>query len=150
MKLGKVAMVVAVASLMCAVAGADEMKMPAPPSNPVLDQLKSLSGSWEGKTGKGDAVKVSYDVISNGNCVMETLSPPDGASMVTMYHLDGNKLVMDHYCSLNNVPHMKATAGSNDKEIDFSFINAANLTKPGDMHRPVRITKGSSTSSTPR
>ena len=117
------------------VAGATGMDMPAAAKpSPGFDHLKSLVGSWEGQTPDGKTVKASYQMVSNGTCLMETLDTPDGANMVTMYHMDGSRLMMDHYCAMNNVPHMKGTTSADGKTIDFAFVSAGNLTAPTDMH----------------
>ena len=117
-----------------AVAVADEMKMPEMKPSPAFDQLKTLVGSWEGQTPDGKTTTVSYQVVSAGTCVMETLHSPDGADMITMYHMDGGRVVMDHYCAINNVPHMKCTASADGRKLDFAFAGATNMASPKDTH----------------
>ena len=119
---------------LCAAAGAAEMHMSTMKASPGFDQLKALAGNWQAQTPDGKDVKASYQLVSGGNCVMETLDTPDGANMITMYHMDGSRLVMDHYCATNNVPHMRATSSADGKKLDFAFVTASNLAKPGDMH----------------
>ena len=112
-------------------------------TNPVLAQskatagfkkLKSLVGEWQG-TGPHGKVNVSYQLISGGSALMETLEPSSEPSMATIYHLDGNKLAMTHYCSIGNQPRMLAEAPSGEiKNINFTFVDAANLAKPSDGH----------------
>ena len=119
---------------LCAEAGAAEMSMPPAKSSPAFDQLKSLKGSWEGQASDGKATKVSYQLVSAGTCLMETLESPEGPSMITMYHLNGSRVVLDHYCSLNNVPHMKGTASPDGKRLHFVFVSGANMAGPSDMH----------------
>jgi hypothetical protein len=130
------------AMVLCAAVGlsagalADEMAMPKMAPNAAFDQMKTLAGSWEGKTSDGGAVKATYQVVSMGSCVMETLDPPDHGTMVTMYRVEGGKLVMDHYCSMNNVPHMRGTRAADGKTINFEFLSASNVSNPKDpvMH----------------
>jgi len=60
--------------------------------------------------------------------------------MVTVYHSDGNRLRVTHYCAGNNQPRMRAEpAGSDAKELTFNFVDATNLAGPtaGHMHRLV-------------
>src|SRR2546426_800563 len=113
---------------------AGEMNMPAMKSSPAFDQIKALAGNWEGQTQEGKPVKVSYQLVSGGTCVMETLDSAEDGSMVTMYHLDHNRLMLDHYCMLNNVPHMKATPSVDGKHLKFAYVGASNLASPQDMH----------------
>ncbi len=110
-------------------------EMPESKAAPGLEKLKSLAGDWQGKDSKGGALKVSYQLISNGSSVMETLMPAKEPSMVTIYHLDGDNLMMTHYCSMANQPRMRAAAAPGDvKKLDFSFVDATNLASPSDAH----------------
>jgi hypothetical protein len=53
-----------------------------------FDQLKSLSGVWEGKNTMGEAVKVSYRVTASGSAVLSEIAGHN-QDMITMFHLDG-------------------------------------------------------------
>src|SRR5262245_32281969 len=76
--------------------------------------LKGLVGDWVvlGKDGKPtDAIVSSFRVTAGGNTVQETLFPGTDKEMVTMYHLDGEDLVLTHYCMLGNQPRLRAEPG---------------------------------------
>ena len=76
--------------------------------------LKSLAGDWValGKDGKPtDTIVSSIRVTSGGNTIQETLFPGSDHEMVTMYHIDGEDLILTHYCMLGNQPRMRAEAG---------------------------------------
>ena len=48
--------------------------------------------------------------------------------MVSMYHLDGDRLMMTHYCGAGNQPRMRAgQVGADAREIVFTFQDATNL-----------------------
>lgn len=96
-------------------------------------RLKSLEGTWEGRTTQGQPVKVSYHLISGGTAIM---SEAGEDSMVTIYHLDGDRLLMTHYCGAGNQPRMQATLSADGKTLDFNFLDATNLVTPqtGHMH----------------
>ena len=100
------------------------------------EKMKMLEGEWQGTSSDGSPITVSYKVMSAGSALVETLEPPMGeSSMVTVYHLDGDNLMMTHYCSAQNQPRMRAKPVSGDVEkIDFSFIDATSLAKPTDGH----------------
>jgi len=119
---------------LCTPAGAAEMNMPPMKSSPAFDQLKTLVGSWEAQTPDGKPVKAAYQMVSAGSCLMESLDTPDGGNMITMYRMDADRLVMDHYCAMNNVPRMRASASADAKKVDFAFASATNLASPQDMH----------------
>ncbi len=98
------------------------------------NMLKSLAGNWHGPGEGGKDVQISYQVISNGNTVMETMKAEDGSPfMVTMYHHDGDSLVATHYCALGNQPRMRAKS-ADGKQIVFKFVDVTNLASPDAAH----------------
>lgn len=105
-------------------------------NTPGFEKLKSLVGTWQAKTKDGQVTTVSYKIISAGSAVMETMShSKDEAAMVTIYHLDGDNLMMTHYCSANNQPRMRAEPVTGDpKALTFSYLDATNLASPDDGH----------------
>jgi hypothetical protein len=103
-----------------------------------FDQLKTLSGTWEGKTSTGQTGEVTYRVTSNGSALLsEIKSGPE--DMITMFHLDGDRLLMTHYCGAGNQPRMKAALSPDGKSVVFEFLDATNLSsaKAPHMHRAV-------------
>ena len=98
-----------------------------------MEKLKSLVGTWEGKDKDGAPLEVTYKLVSAGTSLMETIN--HGAqkdNMVTIYHLDGDNLMMTHYCSMGNQPRMKESA-SDKSSLTFSFVDGTNM-KSGDPH----------------
>lgn len=110
-------------------------QFPKPQTNAGFEKLKALAGAWQGKKEDGKTVNVSYQVVSGGNSVMETIEPSGEPSMITLYHPDGNKVMMTHYCSVGNQPRMSAQAPAGEiKAINFAFVDATNMAKPTDPH----------------
>ena len=99
---------------------------------PGFEKLKSLVGEWRGKDGEGKIFEVAYSLTAGNTAVMETLKMADGLSMVTIYHPNGEKLMMTHYCILNNQPRME-TAGD-DRSLSFSLVDVTNLPSPSAPH----------------
>ena len=102
-----------------------------------FEQLKSLSGSWEGKASNGKPVQVAFRVTSMGSALMSEIKSED--DMITMFNLDGERLLMTHYCGAGNQPRMVASASSDGKTITFDFLDATNLasSEAGHMHHVV-------------
>src|SRR5258706_16398214 len=78
-----------------------------------FERIKSLAGDWTGTPPaemKGAPMDVRYRVTAGGNAVEETIMPGSDHEMVTMYHLDGDKLELTHYCVIGNQPHMIAAS----------------------------------------
>jgi len=96
-------------------------------------RLKTLVGEWEADTGMGK-VHVSYELIAGGTSLVERESGEKMPAMLTVYYLDGDRLLLTHYCMAGNQPRMQARAFNPDTgEVDFEFLDATNLT-PGGGH----------------
>ena len=97
--------------------------------------LKSLAGVWQGKDILGHAAQVSYRVTGGGSALLSELVEPEGGEhMITMFHLDGDRLLLTHYCTAGNQPRMKATASPDGKTMAFDFLDATNLDRPATGH----------------
>ena len=102
-----------------------------------FDAVKLLAGNWEGKTNMGGAVQVSFKSTAGGSAVLsEIRSEMEGKSedMITMFHMDGDRLLLTHYCAAGNQPRMQATISPDGKTITFNFLDATNLATPDKGH----------------
>jgi len=110
----------------------------APDAKTSFASLKSLTGAWEGKTSDGKPVQVSYRVTAGGSALMSEIQGMH-ENMITMFHLDGDRLMMTHYCGAGNQSRMVATTSPDGKVVAFDFLDATNLSSPeaGHMHRVV-------------
>jgi hypothetical protein len=105
------------------------------PGAAAFEKLKALNGEWQGtvQTKDGPAVRVSYRTTANGSAVLEDLFPGTPHEMLTIYHLDGDKLVLTHYCAMANQPRMSLTS-STSGELVFDFAGGANIKPDVDPH----------------
>jgi hypothetical protein len=80
-------------------------------------------------------VAVSYRVTSGGKTVIETFPVNTPMEMVTAYHVDGNDLVLTHYCSGGTQPRMRSK-GLNGNVLSFDFDGGTNIdpAKTSHMH----------------
>ena len=101
-----------------------------------FEQLKSLAGSWEG-TMDGQTLHVSLRVTSKGNALMHEMKGAGPDDPITMFNLDGERLMLTHYCDAGNQPRMVATVSPDGKTIVFDFLEATNLqsSQMGHMQR---------------
>jgi hypothetical protein len=102
-----------------------------------LERIKKLAGTWVAADAAGkptDQVVSVIRVTAAGSAVEETLFPGQPHEMVSIYHRDGNDLVMTHYCALGNQPRMKADPNSPPNQIHFRFDGGSNLDPAKDMH----------------
>jgi len=110
-----------------------------------FDTLKTLAGSWEGHvttvpsdpTIEGKLTHATLKVTSMGNAIVHEMQGegrPDDP--ITMLYLDGDHLMLTHYCDAGNRPRMVARSssnGSNGKTVEFDFLDVAGSTEYGHM-----------------
>jgi len=110
-------------SAVCALAQTDAEK--------AFSTIKNMPGTWEGSSVEGP-VTVTFKVTSGGSAVMsEILGKED---MISMFHMDNNRLLLTHYCAVGNQPRMQATVSPNGKVIRFTYLDATNLATPDAGH----------------
>ena len=90
-------------------------------------RLKTLAGEWRADTGVSKA-KVTYESIAGGTSVVEREELGKMPVMITVYHMDGDRLMLEHYCAAGNQPRMEARSFSPETgELRFRFLDATNL-----------------------
>ena len=105
-----------------------------------LDRIKALEGTWLGRASGGGEAEVvvnhTFRVSAGGTVVMETMGSGDpDQEMINMYHLDGDDLVLTHYCSGGNQPTMKlAQPLSTPTDLRFDFTGGTNFDPQKDEH----------------
>ena len=107
---------------------------PSEPSK--LDPIKKLAGDWiELKDGKPTGnVIATYRVTAGGSAVEEVLFAGTPHEMVTVYHLDGDDLVLTHYCVTGNQPRMKAEKQTDPARLVFNCVGGTNMKSENDGH----------------
>ena len=68
-------------------------------------------------------------MIAAGSVVMGTsFDAHPNETMITMIHMDGDKLMLTHYCVAKNQPRMVASSVSKDgSRITFEFLDGTNM-----------------------
>jgi hypothetical protein len=102
-----------------------------------LDLIKKLQGDWVevGPDGKPTNKVVStYRVTAGGSAVEETLMAGTDHEMVTLYHMDGDVLMLTHYCVAGNQPRMRAEAQTDPHTLVFRCAGATNMKSENDRH----------------
>ena len=121
----------AIAALLVASAAAGNLDTAS-----AFSRLKSLAGEWEATTDMGKA-RISYTVIAGGTAVVEREFSDHMPEMLTVYYMDGQRLLLTHYCMVGNQPRMEAHAfDPATGELRFRFVDATNLadSAAGHMH----------------
>lgn len=95
-------------------------------------QLAALEGNWTGKGSQGQPIEVSFRMTADGSALMSEIHGHGPENMITMFHMDGDRLIMTHYCGAGNQPRMKVVA-ADGKSVSFEFFDGTNI-GPGSGH----------------
>ena len=90
-----------------------------------FDKLKTLAGTWEG-TYEGKPVQASLRVTSMGNAIVHEMRGDGPENPITMLYLDGDRLLLTHYCFVGNRPRMVGKLSPDGKTVEFNFLDVAN------------------------
>src|SRR6478672_13842306 len=111
-----------------------------------FDQLKTLAGSLEGHVTtvppaadiEGKLMQVTLRATSMGNAIMHEMTGagrPDDP--ITMLYVDGDRLLLTHYCDAGNRPRMVGKELPDGKTVEFEFLDVAGGTQRGMMDHMV-------------
>jgi hypothetical protein len=120
-------------------AQSDAHKSPAPPPSEAqksFTTIKSLAGEWEGpvtvaempEMSNGKPLRVTMRVTSRGNALVHEfqeagtrLDPAKYDHPVSMFYVDGQEVMLVHYCDAGNRPRMTGKMSPDGKVVDFEF-----------------------------
>ena len=72
-----------------------------------FEALKTLEGTWvmteAGPNGKVD--EVVFKPTAGGSAMMETMFPGSKHEMLNAYHMDGDNVIVTHYCARRSTTH---------------------------------------------
>jgi hypothetical protein len=130
----------------------DAQKTNAPKSDAQksFDKLKTLAGTWEGHGTTNppvpdmpDIMQINLQVTSSGNALKhEMMGKPktngkDADHPITMVYLEGDRLLLTHYCDAGNRPRMAARVSPDGNTVEFDFVDVSGGTKYGHMDHAV-------------
>ena len=118
-----------------------------------FDSMNTLAGMWRGRVkveppqpdmGDGTAVQISLRVTSRGNALVHEMFAPGKADdptrydhPVTMLYLEGDRLLLTHYCDAGNRPRMVARTSPEGKTVEFDFLDLSGGNQYGHMYHAV-------------
>ena len=148
MKSLRVVLSVVLMSLATVAFAQSDAQKPVAPSDAqkAFDKLKTVAGSWVGPLTTfpqapavdGKFAQFSLRVTSLGNALVHELSVsgiPDHP--VTMFYLDGDRLLLTHYCDAGNRPRMVGKVSPDGKTLEFDFLDLSGGNQYGHMHHAV-------------
>jgi len=109
------------------------------PAERAFERFKALEGEWTGTGPEGKTIETRYELVGEGTSVMEFFSIEGEHDMLTVYHLDGDSLMLTHYCAAGNQPRMRAASFEDENEVSFDFVDVTGVPSPeaGHMHHAV-------------
>ena len=107
-------------------------------SEEIMSRLAALEGEWmllDENDEVTDIVASTFRMTASGSTLMERMFPdsPDGYEMLNVYHLDGDRVLMTHYCSAGNQPRLNAIS-TDEGRLRWEMESITNLSDPGDDH----------------
>lgn len=120
---------------------AQEMPMPMPKTTgaqsdaqKAFEKLKSLAGSWEANV-MGMSVQATIRVTSRGNAILhEATSSSRPDDPITMIYVDGDRLLLTHYCDSGNRPRMEGKISADGNSVEFNLVDITGNTQRGFMN----------------
>ena len=108
-----------------------------------FDKMKTLAGTWEGHITtsptaaemEGKLMHITLRTTSMGNAMVHEMTGsgrPDDP--ITMFYVDGDHLLLTHYCDAGNRPRMAGKVSSDGKTVEFDFLDLSGSTQYGHMH----------------
>ena len=98
-----------------------------------FEAMRTLVGTWDAKTASGQTFQRSYRLVASDSVLVETFTTKSGRETLTVFHLDGPRLIATHYCAQRNQPRLQLAAGSTERRLIFDFMDATSL-KEGASH----------------
>lgn len=101
-----------------------------------FNQMKSLAGSWQG-TIMGKSINITIRLASSGSAILHeaTSGSPPPQHEITMFYVDGDRLLATHYCDAGNRAHLEGKMSPDGKTTEFNLLDVAGSTKGGLVKR---------------
>lgn len=105
--------------------------------------LTTTSGNWGSASGQhehggaapaGNRGLVSVKTKAAGSAVVHTYAQGTPGEMETVFHMDGDQLLLTHYCALQNAPVLKFVKTNKPGELKFEFLGGTNFDPKVDAH----------------
>ena len=105
--------------------------------------LTTTSGDWMsgsaqhehgGTAPGGNRATVSVKTKAAGSAVVHTYAQGTPGEMETIFHMDGDQLLLTHYCALQNAPVLKFVKTNKPGELKFEFLGGTNFDPKVDAH----------------
>ena len=104
--------------------------------------LTSTAGEWQsgpqhehgGPAPAGNRNAVSVKTKAAGSAVVHTYAQGTPGEMETIFHMNGDELLLTHYCALQNAPVLRFVKSNKPGELKFEFKGGTNFDAKVDAH----------------
>jgi hypothetical protein len=108
--------------------------------------LTTTAGEWEPRTGPqhehggapapagSRANIIGVKTKAAGSAVVHTYRAGTAGEMETVFHMDGDQLLLTHYCALQNAPILRFEKSDKPGELKFVFHGGTNFDHKVDAH----------------
>lgn len=104
--------------------------------------LTTLTGEWvaggaeheHGSATAANAGARSFKTKAAGSAVVQTTRAGTPGEMETIFHMDGDQLLLTHYCALQNAPVLRFVKSDKPGELKFVFQGGTNFDPKMDAH----------------
>jgi len=115
----------------CLAGGAPATAGEQPPSAAAFAQIAAMTGEWQVR--EAASFRIVFDATAGGSVIVERWMLGERTHSLTLYHLDGDRLLATHYCPQGNQPRLSATDFANG-ELRFAFLDVTDL-DPDESHQ---------------
>jgi hypothetical protein len=109
-----------------------------------FEKLKTLAGSWQG-TVRDISINFTIRAVSSNTAILHEGNTSGGRPPnheITMFYLEGERLLATHYCDGGNRSRLEGKLSTDEKVIEFSFLDVAGSTRGGYLKDMVIMPDG--------
>lgn len=99
-----------------------------------FERLLGLAGTWKVEESTGE-FRIVFESTANGTVLLESWMAGARRHSLTVYQLDGERVLATHYCPQGNQPRLSHQGGAGEGTIDFAFLDATGLDGPDESHQ---------------
>jgi hypothetical protein len=107
-------------------------KAPQSDAQKAFEKLKTLAGTWQGSF-MGMSINLTLRVTSSGNAILHEAISSRKDDPITIFYVEGDRLLGIHYCDSGNRPRMEGKMSADGKKIEFTLLDIAGHTHKGYM-----------------
>lgn len=117
---------IAAAIMICSAAGGVPATAEDARAVPAIqfEKVAALAGEW--RVQERPSLRIVFEPTAGGSVIIERWMVGERMHSLTVYHLDGERVVATHYCPQGNQPRLASTAAAS-AGVSFAFLDATGL-----------------------